>query len=311
MKFVFAAGLVVLSFAAGYFYRRVWAVRPGHSTTPKGYGAILSWFLLGGGAALGDSPDLLAMYAVIALGGAIYWFDDYRGIGFRLRFALQFVVGAAIGVVLLRAPLGGQPLWLAAGVVATALVNVVLTNAINFFDGADLNSATMTVLLAALVLILGPAPFTNAAIVIVAFVAPFMIWNSVPERLWFGDSGCFVVACLATAIAVESALAGRQMDLLPLVPVAWAVFDAFFVFLIRIRNREDLLSRNYHHLYQKMQARFGGWLYLLPQFANVGLVAGVAWLLASAGWPEPWPTTAAALISTPLLYLGCRAAFVR
>jgi UDP-N-acetylmuramyl pentapeptide phosphotransferase/UDP-N-acetylglucosamine-1-phosphate transferase len=311
MRFAFAAGLAVLSLAAGYLYRRAWALRPGRSVTPKGYGALLPWFLIGGGAALGDSPDLLAIYALTAVGGVIYWLDDYRGIGFRIRFALQFLVGAAIGAILLRQPLSGQPLWFATGVIGAALVNVVLTNAVNFFDGADLNSSTMTVLLAALVLALGPTPFFNAALVMVAFVVPFVVWNSLPERLWFGDSGCFVVACLATAIAVESVMAGSRMDLLPLVPVAWAVFDAFVVFLIRVSNREDLLSRNYHHLYQKMQARFGGWFYLLPQFVNVAVVAGVAWLLARFGWPEPWPIKAAAVVATPLLYLGCRAVFVR
>jgi UDP-N-acetylmuramyl pentapeptide phosphotransferase/UDP-N-acetylglucosamine-1-phosphate transferase len=310
MTIVFAAGLALLSLAAGYLYRRAWAVAPGRSVTPKGYGALLPLFLLGGGAALGDSPHLLAIYALTAAGGAIYWVDDYSGIGFRIRFALQFLAGAAIGAILLWQPLGRHPLLLASGMLAAALVNIVLTNAINFFDGADLNSSTMTVLMAILVIVIGPLLFSNAALVIVAFVVPFMIWNSVPERLWFGDSGCFVVACLATAVTVQSVLAGREMNLLPLVPVAWAVFDAFVVFLIRVGNKEDLLSRNYHHLYQKMQARFGGWYYLLPQLANVAVVAGVAWLLARAGMPAPWPVTGAAVFATPLLYLGCRAAFV-
>jgi UDP-N-acetylmuramyl pentapeptide phosphotransferase/UDP-N-acetylglucosamine-1-phosphate transferase len=311
MTFFVAAALAALSLAAGYLYRRAWAWRPGRSVTPKGYGALLPLFLLAGGVLLGDSPALLAIYAITAVGGAIYWIDDHSAVSFRIRFALQFLAGAAIGTILLWPLLVAHPAWLAAGILAAALVNIILTNAINFFDGADLNSSTMTVLVALLVLALGPALFFNTALVIVAFVVPFMIWNSVPERLWFGDSGCFVVACLATAVAIESVLAGAKMDLLPLVPVAWAVFDAFVVFLIRVSNKEDLLSRNYHHLYQKMQARFGGWFYLLPQFANVAAVAGVAWLLMRTGLAAPWPITAAAVVATPLIYLSCRAVFAQ
>ena len=311
MTFVFAAGLAVLSFAAGDVYRRLWARYPGLSVTPKGYGALLPFFLLGGGTILGESPAMLAIYAIAAVGGTIYWLDDYRGISFRIRFAIQFAAGASIGAILLWPTFAQSPLWLAAGIAASAVVNIVLTNAINFFDGADLNSSTMTVLMAALVSVLGPVAFGETALMIIAVVMPFMIWNSVPERLWFGDSGCFIIACLATGITVESVLAGRQMNLLPLVPVAWAVFDAFVVFLIRVSNKEDLLSRNYHHLYQKMQARFGGWYYLMPQFANVAVVAAAAWCLDRTGLIQPWPMTVAAVFATPLLYLGCRAVFVR
>jgi UDP-N-acetylmuramyl pentapeptide phosphotransferase/UDP-N-acetylglucosamine-1-phosphate transferase len=311
MTFVFAAGLAVLSLAAGYLYRRLWARYPGLTVTPKGYGALLPLFLLGGGALLGESIAMLAIYAIAAVGGAIYWLDDYRGIGFRIRLAIQFAAGAGIGAILLWPALLPSPLWLAAGIAASAIVNIVLTNAINFFDGADLNSSTMTVLMAALVLVLGPVAFGDTALAVIAFVVPFMIWNSVSERLWFGDSGCFVVACLAMGITVESILARREMNLLPLVPVAWAVFDAFVVFLIRVSNKEDLLSRNYHHLYQKMQVRFGGWYYLLPQFANVAVVAAVAWCLHCMDLQQPWPMTIAAVTATPLLYLGCRAVFVR
>jgi UDP-N-acetylmuramyl pentapeptide phosphotransferase/UDP-N-acetylglucosamine-1-phosphate transferase len=311
MPIFFAPGFCLLLVLAGFAYRRLWLRRPGATTTPKGFGALLPFFLLATGWLFDDPAALMGVYAVTCIGTAIYWWDDIFGdLSRRIRLGLQFFGGCAVGALMLHVPLGWSASLIAA-CIGAGVVNVILVNAINFFDGADLNSSTMTLLVAVLLIAFSFTPFVTAALMIAAFILAFMAWNHVPNRLWFGDSGCYAVACLSTAIFVYMLAQGENANLLPLVPVAWAVFDAFVVFIIRVSAREDLLSRNFHHLYQKMQQRFGGWYYLLPQFANVAAVWGTALVLARLGLPAPWPTTAAAIVATPLLYLGCRRLFVR
>lgn len=303
------AAVFVASFLAGFVYRALWLRLKPDGTTPKGFGALLPVFLLGFGRLLDDSAAALGVYAVAAAGALPYWWDDVGDVSFRIRLVLQFAAGAAIGALLLQDSFA-TPVLIACALAAGAL-NVVLVNAINFFDGADLNSSTMAVLTAALVMAFAPAPLQIAAAIVLPFALGFMAWNQAPNTLWFGDSGCFVLACLATAIGVHGVTQGAAINLLPLAPVGWAGFDALWVFLIRLRNKEDLLSRNYHHLYQKMQQRFGGWYYLLPQFANAAIVIAVAYALQAAGLTWPLAASLSAVLATPLVYLSCRAAFVR
>jgi hypothetical protein len=52
------------------------------------------------------------------------------------------------------------------------------------------------------------------------------------------------------------------------IPLALPAFDVFFVLLIRIREKHDLLTRNYLHLYQRLNRRYAGFGYLLPQIMN-------------------------------------------
>jgi UDP-N-acetylmuramyl pentapeptide phosphotransferase/UDP-N-acetylglucosamine-1-phosphate transferase len=298
--------LALAAFAGAPVYRVAWTRFFALKSTPKGYGALLPVFLLAGGALLHMPPRLLLVCGVAAIGTPIYWWDDVGHVSFRVRILIQLASGFAIGAVLLAPLLEGHRVILILCALAAAAINAVLTNAINFFDGADLNSAAMNILLAVLVLAYGPSAFGPAMQIVLAFVVSFALWNAKPERIYFGDSGCFVIACLVTAMTVQGAATLDLAAIVALAPVVWAVFDAFYVFILRLRNREDLLSRNYHHLYQKMQAKYGGWYYLIPQVANVALVLACARLLNALGAPDLVAAPLAALAVPPLFYLACR-----
>jgi UDP-N-acetylmuramyl pentapeptide phosphotransferase/UDP-N-acetylglucosamine-1-phosphate transferase len=256
-------------------------------------------------------PDrLLWAFLLIAAFAPIYWWDDVDHVSRRIRLVLQSAAGMGVALALLIPALPGQTALVALGGLLGAIANVVLTNQINFFDGADLNSATMNVLVFGLVLFFGPALFAIPAAIVLAFVVPFAIWNARPERLYFGDAGCFAIACLVTAMIAQGVATLDYRALVVLAPVVWACFDAVWVFVIRVRAKEDLLSRNYHHLYQKMQIKYGGRLYLIPQLVNVAIVLSGVKLLLLIGTDAPFAYGVPALLLPPVIYFACRRTLV-
>ncbi len=282
------AAMVLAAAVAGQVYRVLWRRLHDPARVPKGFGALLPLFLLAGAWAVGVPDRLLLVFVIIALGTPFYWWDDVEHVSRRVRLFLQFAAGVGVALALLIPALPGH----------TALVAL------------DLNSATMNLLVFGLVLVFGPALFAIPAVIVLAFVIPFAIWNAKPERLYFGDAGCFVIACLVTAMIAQGVATLDYPALVILAPVVWACFDAVWVFAIRVRGKEDLLSRNYHHLYQKMQIKYGGRIYLIPQLVNVAAVLAAVKLLFLIGTDAPFAYGLPALLLPPAIYLACRRMFV-
>ena len=312
MMFWFVVMVAALSLFGGLIYRRVWVGIKGMQSTPTGYGALLSIFLVAGTIHWQASVDLIWSYVLVAVAAAIYWSDDVLGLGVRLRISIQFVSGFAVCYLLLSGTGLDLPLSIACCVAAGAL-NVVLTNVINFTDGADLNLAALMVLTAVAVLLIGPdAAFMQpSALIILAFVLPFALLNCRPRTLYFGDSGCFVFASFITIMTVCYFRNGAGPATFAALPMALPVYDAFYVFVTRVRNKEDLLSRNYLHLYQKLQIKYRNFTYLLPQPLNIALVLVSALVLQALGLPELFAVTLAMLSATPVFYAIYRRLFLR
>jgi hypothetical protein len=70
----------------------------------------------------------------------------------------------------------------------------------------------------------------------------------------------------------------------------------------RIRNKEDVLSRNFLHLYQKLQIKYQNFGYLLPQPLNIVLAAAGALILQSLGLPALFAVAVSMLVATPVFY---------
>lgn len=72
-----------------------------------------------------------------------------------------------------------------------------------------------------------------------------------------------------------------------------------------------MLSRNYLHLYQKLQIKYRNFLYLLPQPLNVVLVAAGALILQVLGLPALYAVIFSILLVTPVFYAVYRRMFLR
>ncbi len=299
----FVAIVAALSLLGGLIYRRLWIRFKGSELTPTGYGGLLAVFLLCGALYLQAPADLVRCYALVAAAAVIYWCDDVLGLSRKHRVAIQFASGFAVSWLLLAGSRLGAPALIGWGL-AAGLLNVMLTNAVNFSDGADLNVAAVMVFTAAVVLLIGAdAAFMRAgAIVILAFVLPFALLNCRPRTIYFGDAGCFVFASFLTIMTVCYFRNGADQAAFAAIPLALPVYDACYVVVWRIRNEEDILSRNYLHLYQKLQIKYRNFGYLLPQPLNIAAVVAVALTLQHLGFRALSAVALAMLLATPVFY---------
>jgi UDP-N-acetylmuramyl pentapeptide phosphotransferase/UDP-N-acetylglucosamine-1-phosphate transferase len=303
MNLLFAGVAVFLgTLALAVIYQRLWLSRKSADFVPTGFGFFFPCFLCGEAALTGAPPALTCSLGVIAAATGLYWLDDMSGLSASFRIAIQFLSGVVLCAVMLARAVD-LPLLLGA-CMAAGLLNVVLTNVINFCDGADLNIAMLPFLTAVMMLSLGPDDaFRPLAMVTLCFVLGFAVVNSKPKALYFGDSGCFALACLLTAMAVWYTRAREDGQMYAAIPVALPLFDAFYVFVLRVRRGEDLLSRNYWHLYQRLQAKLRNFGYLLPQPLNSALVAGAAILLQQWSFSRALSVLIAMGAVTPVFYL--------
>ena len=305
--------LAALSYLGTVPYRHLWVRTKGPGLTAKGYGALLPFFIMAYAVAAGASQDAVWACAAISAMTAIYWIDDIGDLKVTVRLALQFGAGALMAWLALDGGTGNLPLPVPLACAIAGVANIGLTNVVNFYDGADLNISTLLILLAAVMI---GVPATNAdlmpiALTVLAFTLPFAFVNRKPGTLYFGDAGSFAVASLITLVTVMGARDGDGTAALAALPLLLPAMDVAYVFFLRVRRKEDLLSRNYHHLYQQLQIQRRGFWYLLPQpvFAAVLLAATLG--LIGSGIRVLTAVVAASVILTPILYFASRAMFLK
>ncbi len=305
---VFSLCVAALTFVSGFVYRLVWKRLRGPDVTPSGFGVLLAFVLLGVVVVDGLSLELVASMIVIAVAAVGYWFDDIIELSARLRILISFVVGVAIFSAFVNWG-GAHSILLIFGLcLAAGFVNVVLTNIVNFYDGADLNLATFIVLTACFALLFLPedSEWRSIAVAILAFIIPFAVMNSRPKTIYLGDSGSFVFASFLTVIGVAFFKNVGSIPIEVAIPVALPAFDVFVVLLIRIREKHDLLTRNYLHLYQILNRRYVGFGYLLPQIINSLLCLVFATLFHATGLQKEFSVILAMTAVTIPFYFACR-----
>ncbi len=293
---------------AGFVYRFAWKRLRGPKVTPSGFGVLLAPVLLGATAVAGISFEFMASMIIITVAAAGYWFDDIIELSAQLRILISFAVGVAIVSVFVDWS-GAYTLLFIFGIcMAAGFVNVLFTNIVNFYDGADLNLATFILLTACFVLVFLPADSEWCPIVVacLAFIIPFAVMNSRPKKIYLGDSGSFVFASLLTVMVVSFFKDFRSIPAEAAIPLALPAFDVFFVLLIRISEKHDLLTRNYLHLYQRLNRRYAGFYYLLPQIMNALLCLVFDTAFIAAGLGKEFSLILAMTTVTMPFYFACR-----
>jgi len=146
---------------------------------------------------------------------------------------------------------------LIAGVAGSALWLVVLTNAVNFVDGAD-GLAPGAVIIALLGLAIaatlnGQDATAAAALIGAAAGLGFLPWNLPAHRLFQGDAGALFSGFFLAGMAVlaTAPASGRALSpyLLPFAALP-LLTDVLLTLLARARARKPLFSAHREHLYQ-------------------------------------------------------------
>jgi UDP-N-acetylmuramyl pentapeptide phosphotransferase/UDP-N-acetylglucosamine-1-phosphate transferase len=296
VEVLMAVTVAIATGVVAYPYRVMWQRFSIDMRTPSGFGALLSPLLLVSAFQAGSQSMLLAV-TVITVATCMYWYDDFRGLNARTRFFIQFITGFAMAYAVLSASGGGWSLvvWAIGGGIA----NIFIVNAVNFYDGADLNLALFILLLSIGLLLFGPPDLRGSALVGIAFVLGFSLWNVSPRTLYLGDSGAMVFGSFLTMLMIRFIYAHSIPRLIIGVPALLPFCDVAMVFVLRLMRGEDLLSRNYHHLYQQLQIRYGGFFYLLPQLINAVLVLAVLFALRNQ---SAFVMGGAAILTTLTIY---------
>lgn len=305
--------IAVATRVAAGLYRYSWQRLRTDGSVPTGFGVLLPIFLLAIMFLFDDCfTAQIAPVAIIVVSVVAYWVDDASGLSPAARLAIAFLCGALLAAVVV----GGSSddvFWVVATVICAGVLCVILANIINFYDGADLNLASMIAITAVVSIIFSSASFSGLTIVgilMLGFAAGFATVNRTPSTLYLGDAGSFAYAAILTWFSAQAAADWATAPIEILCALALPAFDVFFVLLIRLKNRHDLLSRNYLHLYQRLQVRFAGRFYLWPQLINAALILIMASGLQSLGAERWFAVIFAGVLITPVFYLYCRRRWV-
>ncbi len=187
---------------------------------------------------------LAAATALMLLGLA----DDWRGLDWRLRLAVQTAVAA-----MLVFGKGWQLTLFLDAPLLTGIISVVwivgLVNSFNMLDNMDGLSAgvaTICAVLLAAVLLLAPNPVTHGPqlfvagflLVLAGSLCGFLWHNRPPARLFMGDAGSYFVGfCLGIATLLATFSGGslpRHAILAPLCILAVPLYDTVSVVCIRL-----------------------------------------------------------------------------
>jgi UDP-N-acetylmuramyl pentapeptide phosphotransferase/UDP-N-acetylglucosamine-1-phosphate transferase len=305
--------IIVFTAAAAYFCGKVyiflWNRKKVLTTAPSGFGMLLPLFVVTFMPVThsGWAVSLVSIL-IIFIAGLIYWLDDLLHLPPWIRILISFSSGALL--FLTASPeTFFTPFELVVLSITCGIFSICLANVINFYDGSDLNLATMVFLTGIILLFfsdMSHSKFENIGAVMVGFSIGFGWINRIPLSLYLGDSGAFVLALLFTLFLINYVLDLSYIPAELMLVLALPIFDVFYVLLIRLYYKHDLLSRNYLHLYQRIRIRFGGFVHLMPQFINVGVILLLAGWIESTNILRFWALLFSSLAFTPIFYLACR-----
>ena len=306
---VIIAFTAAAAYACGKVYIFVWNRPKTLTKAPSGFGMLLPLFvvtfmpLTHSGWAVS-----LVNILIIFIAGLIYWLDDLVHLPPWIRILIAFSSGALLFLTA-SSETFFTPFHLVVLSITCGIFSIGLANVINFYDGSDLNLGTM-VFLAGIILLffsdMSNSEFENIGAVMVGFSLGFGWINRIPLSLYLGDSGAFVLALLFTLFLINYVLDLSYIPAELMLVLALPIFDVFYVLLIRLYYKHDLLSRNYLHLYQRIRIRFGGFVHLMPQFINVGAILLLAGWIESTNISRFWALLFSSLAFTPIFYLACR-----
>jgi UDP-GlcNAc:undecaprenyl-phosphate GlcNAc-1-phosphate transferase len=231
---------------------------------------------LAGGAWLGGPQLLLAPLLVIIV---VSFWDDRYGTPAWARLTVQTVAACA------WVWLAGTPLNVFAAVVAI----VWMANLFNFMDGSDGLAVAMGLIgFTAYALAESMAGIPDAPIlwVLVAALAPCLVMNFPPARLFLGDVGAVPLGFVAATFGISGWQSGAWPGWFPLLVFLPFVADASVTIVLRLLRGAKIWEAHREHFYQKLVQMGLGHRGTLALYGS--LMAGTALSALLALLRAPW-----------------------
>lgn len=302
-------GACIFSAIIGYVgckpYILIWNLRVPNKGTPSGYGIIATIITLGLSFLFDLDKAIHLQLAVLLVFTSAYWFDDLFELGPFLRMFLS--LSLALFLIYLS-PLKTYYIYNFSSLLlflALLFVFLTLVNFINFCDGADLNLATLIVLNGIGCLFSLPLNTPLLAIIFLwsFFTLGFGFKNYKPNSIYLGDSGSFSFAGILFILILYFIEEYPDIPLSIFIPLAFPFLDNTLVIFYRIIRKENLLSRNFYQLYQRIQIKQNiNFLYLLPQIVNFAFCWIGVIVLCEIGIDSQLATIASIIFITPIVY---------
>jgi UDP-N-acetylmuramyl pentapeptide phosphotransferase/UDP-N-acetylglucosamine-1-phosphate transferase len=242
----------ILFLLVNFFYIKVW--KKFSDKVPSGVGVLLAipcffYFF---------EKNLYFTNTVLILTFSfLYYLDDLKGIHFLSRVFLQ-----ALASLIIYFSYTLEMNFII--IFLNLILFIILVNVLNFQDGEDLNISILLIPIFILFYLYSESEIVkNVSKIIVLFLIAFSLFNSKKNTLYFGDSGCFFVSIIIFLFAYNEINNLKLIKLLIAV-LAFPITDVFYVILDRILKKENLLTRNYLHIYQILAQKVNLKIYLMP-----------------------------------------------
>ena len=190
--------------------------------------------------ALGLADDILMLRAVVKLGLMALIAAAMAFLGLRAD-VLGFWPGAAVELPLALA-IAGSVLWL-----------VVVTNAVNFMDGANGLSMGMSFIaalgFAACGAVIGAEHITLASVALAGGLAGFLVWN-VRGLLFVGDAGALFTGAILGGLGLELVRLRPDLLFVPAILLLPFLSDVLLTLAWRTKHGKKLWVAHLDHTYQ-------------------------------------------------------------
>lgn len=304
--FLFITTTFFGTLALGVLYQILWKIFDPNNV-PTGFGVFIALgLLISCFYANGPFPIAASLILILVFGSA-YWLDDVITLKPAYRIALMVSCGSALALLafFFSTKTFFSPSIILALVLLAVVLEILFVNVTNFYDGADLNLATLigleTVFLTVYLVKDDWSILLN--ITVLSFVLAFSLFNKNKNCLYLGDAGSFVFSSYMLLMGLHYWLLTAPVSVEFLIPLALPCLDVFYVIIRRIHSGENLLTRNYMHLYQRLQIKFSGLWYLLPQLINALLCATILYLNQLSFVESPALSVVIVLVVTSVVYL--------
>lgn len=274
--------ILLISFLNAYLYIYFWRKYVSNNKVPQGYGLLVIYYLFIFSLILKLDINFVYTFFLILILSSVYWIDDLKSLSAKLRFFLQGTSGFFIFIINAYS-LSEYFLLILIFASFFGLLNILLTNITNFYDGLDLNLSIFVLInsMISMFIFNNNLPIILILTIIIIFTLTFSVFNMKKNNLFFGDSGCFVFSSILILLIIYAFNQNNLKIFYLFISISLPLIDVFYVLIYRIIKKESLLTRNHYHLYQKYEKFFKNKSYLLLQIINSFLIILILFILNS------------------------------
>ncbi|WP_269045332.1 MraY family glycosyltransferase [Paenarthrobacter sp. Z7-10] len=261
-------------------------------------------------AAPADRWTLIVCVLVMAAAAAVGWIEDLRGLGIRIRAAVQLGLGLLATAALALLAGGYAYWWIPAGAVAVA----AYINVANFMDGINGISGSHGLVVGGFYALAGHLTghswLVYAGLAIAGSFAGFLPWNLGRAPVFLGDVGSYLLGGGISVTAVAAFLAGVPVEYI-FAPVLIYLADTFVTLIRRIVAGERWYASHRQHAYQRLTIVGLSHLQATAVVSAATVATGMLGLLAADGRPGVSAAAAVGCAVLVLLYLRTPTIFAR